>query len=59
MNQVANVARYLPLDSAVLEVDLDAVRANYITMTGILGRDVTTAAVVKSDAYGLGLEPLA
>ncbi|MCG7508491.1 alanine racemase [Mesorhizobium retamae] len=59
MTEAATVARYLPLDSAVLEIDLDAVRANYITMGGILGADVITAAVVKSDAYGLGLEPLA
>jgi alanine racemase len=59
MTQAANVARYLPLDSAVLEVDLDAVRANYVVLTGLLGSDVITAAVVKSDAYGLGLEPIA
>ncbi|PLP60821.1 alanine racemase [Mesorhizobium loti] len=59
MTQAANVARYLPSDSAVLEIDLDAVRANYLTVRNVLGSDVVIAAVVKSDAYGLGLEPLA
>ncbi|MFD9900289.1 alanine racemase [Mesorhizobium sp. NPDC059025] len=57
--QAANVARYFPSDSAVLEIDLEAVRANYRTMAGLLGPDVIAAAVVKSDAYGLGLEPVA
>lgn len=59
MTQAASVARYAPSGSAVLEIDLDAVCANYRTMTSLLGPDVITAAVVKSDAYGLGLEPIA
>lgn len=59
MIQAANIAQFLPSESAVLEIDLDAVRANYRIMTGIVGPDVGIAAVVKSDAYGLGLEPLA
>ncbi len=55
----------LPLPSAPqlsgtapsLRVDLDALRANYRTMRGRYAGRVL-AAVVKSDAYGLGLDPV-
>lgn len=42
----------------LLEVDLDAVRANYAQLRGRY-RGAVLAAVLKSDAYGLGLEPVA
>jgi alanine racemase len=40
---------------AVLEVRLGAVTGNYRIMKGLVGDRVEIAAVVKSDAYGLGL----
>lgn len=43
----------------VLEVDLDAVRANFLTVAALVGPSVKAAAVVKSDAYGLGMVPVA
>lgn len=44
---------------AVLEVDLAAIQANFRTMRGLVDPAATVAAVVKSDAYGLGLLPVA
>ena len=38
---------------ATLEIDVDAVRANYRLLRGRLGL-TACAAVVKADAYGLG-----
>ncbi len=46
-----------PVDvRAVVEVDLDALRANWAKLNAAIGPDVTCAGVVKADAYGLGLE---
>lgn len=42
-------------DDVVLEIDLAAVRANFQYVATLVGPDVRMAAVVKSDAYGLGL----
>lgn len=44
---------------AILEVDLAAIQANFRTMREIVDPAATVAAVVKSDAYGLGLLPVA
>ena len=49
---------YLPAD-AILKVDLAAIQKNYAYMNSLTGPAVTHAAVVKSDAYGLGLVPVA
>jgi alanine racemase len=43
---------------AVLTIDLDAVTANYHTLTDRLG-GVAPGAVVKADGYGLGSRPVA
>lgn len=43
---------------ARLEIDLDAIAANY-TRIAELARPAATAAVVKADAYGLGIAPVA
>lgn len=42
---------------AILTIDLDAVAANYALLRGKVG-DAVCAAVVKADAYGLGLSPV-
>ncbi|MER8786160.1 alanine racemase [Mesorhizobium sp. M1006] len=39
----------------VLEIDLAAIRANFQKVATLVGPEVRVAAVVKSDAYGLGL----
>jgi len=44
---------------AVLTVDLNALAGNYAFLKDQLSDDTICAAVVKSDAYGLGLEPVA
>ncbi len=41
---------------AVFEVDLNAFRKNVSVVNGILGESRKLMAVIKSDAYGLGLE---
>ncbi|MDX8499060.1 alanine racemase [Mesorhizobium sp. VK4C] len=46
-------------DDVVLEIDLAAVRANFRYVAALVGPYVTVAAVVKSDAYGLGLVNIA
>jgi len=43
---------------ARLYVDLDALAANYRLILGLVGR-AQTAPVVKADAYGLGMAPVA
>jgi alanine racemase len=45
-------------DEARLEVDLDALAANFRLIAGLAGAS-QTAPVVKADAYGLGLAPVA
>ncbi|MGB7321324.1 MAG: alanine racemase [Albidovulum sp.] len=44
---------------AQLQIDLDAITANWRALDRISGPGVETAAVVKADAYGLGLKPVA
>lgn len=44
--------------SAILTIDLSAIAANYKTLAD-LSLPAETAAVVKADAYGLGIEPVA
>ncbi|HUF56360.1 MAG TPA: alanine racemase, partial [Thermohalobaculum sp.] len=44
----------MPL-SGLLTIDLDAIAANWRALDGISGPGVETAAVVKADAYGLGV----
>ncbi|MER9895776.1 alanine racemase [Mesorhizobium sp. M0119] len=43
----------------VLEIDLAAIRANFQNVSTLVGPQVRVAAVVKSDAYGLGLVNIA
>lgn len=43
----------------VLHVDLAAIQANFAVIRALVGQGVAVSAVVKSDAYGLGLEPVA
>ncbi|EJL56634.1 alanine racemase [Rhizobium sp. CF122] len=40
----------------VLSVDLTAIQTNFLVMRSLVGPAVGVSAVVKSDAYGLGLE---
>ncbi|HLJ65411.1 MAG TPA: alanine racemase [Stellaceae bacterium] len=42
----------------MLEIDLDAVVENWRTLRAKVAPDVACAAVVKADAYGLGLAPV-
>jgi alanine racemase len=44
---------------ALLTVDLDAIATNYRLLSGYLGPSTECGAVVKADAYGLGLGPVA
>jgi alanine racemase len=45
--------------TATLTVDLDAIAANWRALDRLSGSEVQTAAVVKSDAYGLGVTRVA
>lgn len=49
----------MPLNRPVLHVDLQAVQNNFRTVQILCGPSVSVSAVVKSDAYGLGLDRLA
>lgn len=42
-----------------LTIDLDAIAANWAALDAASGPKVETGAVLKADAYGLGLEPVA
>lgn len=42
-----------------LEIDLDAIAANWRTLRETVGSDVRVAAAVKADAYGLGMDRVA
>lgn len=44
---------------AVLEIDLAAIAENWRRLSARLGAGVSTAAVVKADAYGLGMAAVA
>jgi alanine racemase len=49
----------IPPDArAVLRIDLTALRANWAQLNSVSGR-AECAGVIKADAYGLGLEPIA
>jgi alanine racemase len=45
--------------TATLTIDLDAIAANWRRLDRLTGPDVQTAAVVKADAYGLGVTRVA
>ena len=45
--------------SSILTIDLDAVAENYATISSLVLPPCKVAAVVKADAYGLGLDPVA
>ena len=45
-------------DAPQLLVDLDAIQRNFATVTSIVGSEVEVSAVIKSDAYGLGIDRL-
>jgi alanine racemase len=45
--------------SGTLSIDLDAVAANWRALDALTPATVETAAMVKADAYGLGLAPVA
>ncbi|HXQ50948.1 MAG TPA: alanine racemase [Stellaceae bacterium] len=47
-------ARALAQASSLLEIDLDAIVANWRQLAGVTGGTERCAAVVKADAYGLG-----
>lgn len=47
------------MSTATLTIDLDAIAANWRALDRLSGQDVQTAAVVKADAYGLGLPRVA
>src|SRR6185503_12900153 len=44
---------------AILEIDLDAIGGNFRKLAERVGPHVRIAAVVKADAYGLGMEKVA
>ena len=44
---------------AILEIDLDAIAGNFKKLSARVGPHVRVAAVVKADAYGLGVEKVA
>ena len=43
------------MTTATLTIDLDAIAANWRALDRLTGPEVQTAAVVKADAYGLGI----
>ncbi len=43
----------------ILTIDLDAIAGNFRTLRAKLGRGAACSAVVKADAYGLGMERVA
>ncbi len=45
--------------TSILEIDLDAIAANWRLLAGVIGAPERCAAVVKADAYGLGLAAVA
>ena len=47
------------MTTATLTIDLDAIAANWRALDRLTGPDVQTAAVVKADAYGLGVTRVA
>ena len=47
------------MPTATLQIDLEAVAANWRALDALSGREVETAACVKADAYGLGMAQVA
>ncbi|WP_103255845.1 alanine racemase [Tabrizicola aquatica] len=47
------------MSTATLTIDLDAIAANWRALDRLTGPEVQTAAVVKADAYGLGVTRVA
>ncbi len=47
------------MSTATLTIDLDAIAANWRSLDRLSGQGVQTAAVVKADAYGLGITRVA
>ena len=47
------------MSTATLTIDLDAIAANWRSLDRLSGQGVQTAAVVKADAYGLGVTRVA
>ncbi|MCP5087528.1 MAG: alanine racemase [Rhodobacteraceae bacterium] len=47
------------MTAASLTIDLDAIAANWLALNARTGTKVETAAVIKADAYGLGVGPVA
>ena len=41
------------------EIDLSALRHNFRTMNRLVGEQTTVCAVIKADAYGHGINPVA
>ncbi|HEX4195643.1 MAG TPA: alanine racemase [Stellaceae bacterium] len=52
-------AKAAPHAGAILEIDLDAIAENYAKLSERVGAKVRVAAVVKADAYGLGMAKVA
>ncbi len=57
--QARSRARAVERAGAILEIDLDAVVANWRLLNERLARGARCAAVVKADAYGLGMAEVA
>jgi len=53
------LARAIERAGAILEIDLDAVVANWRLLSDRLAHGARCAAVVKADAYGLGMDEVA
>ncbi|WP_184012197.1 alanine racemase [Rubricella aquisinus] len=47
------------MGTGILTIDLDAIAANWRALDAMSSARVETAAVVKADAYGLGIAPVA
>ena len=47
------------MQASELSIDLDAIAANWRALDACSGSETESAAVVKADAYGLGLAPVA
>ncbi|MER8766952.1 alanine racemase [Mesorhizobium sp. M0968] len=54
-----NMLSLVSPDDVLLEINLGAIQANFRTISALVGPHVRVAAVIKSDAYGLGLVEIA
>lgn len=59
LHEGARTGKTRHMNRAVLSIDLNAVAANWRALDAMSSRKVQTSAVVKADAYGLGLVRLA